>query len=129
MNVRTGIVSIAVSIIQSIGSILFLFGFISVSDSGIEVLLFAGMALLVLGEAAGIYLTKYEEPRKLRQLGDEFLNKVGTLFAWPVVMLAIYMISPSKASALFTFAFTIIAAIRVTSLIIKVYLIDKIYRT
>ena len=125
MNIKTGLANIFINLINAAGTILSFLGFLIFSDTKEISLLIIGVFLILISEAAGIYLIKYEERKKLDRIKDDFLKNVGSTFAWPLLLFFAYMLSRNQAVLELTFILTLIATIKVTSLIIKVYVIDK----
>ncbi|MBS3067308.1 hypothetical protein J4450_01280 [Candidatus Micrarchaeota archaeon] len=125
MTIKLGLMKVFISLINTIGSILVLLGFFIFLNAEETTLLIIGLFLIIITEAASINMLNYEEKRKLENTKDEFLKNIGMIFAWPVLLFILYMMSPNKAVLSFTFIMTITAAIKAISLIIKVYLIDK----
>ena len=126
MGVKLGLVNIAISIINTIGTILIFLGVLSLPAPETNKLI-PGAILLLISEAAGIYLLKYEEKRKLEIIKLDFLKNVGSTFAWPVLLFFLYLLSPMRSTLTIAFILTLVATIKVTSLIIKVYMIDNSY--
>ena len=125
MNIKLGLVNIFMSLVNTIGTILVFLGFFVFFNSGSSTLLFIGLLLILLSEAANIYTLKYEEKRKIENMKDDLLKNVGSSFAWPVLLFVLYILSSNKAILSFSFIITITATIKVISLIIKVYMIDN----
>ena len=125
MNIKLGIINIFMGLLNAIGYILFFFGFLALVSTGESVIAIIGTVLLLISEAGGIYTLKYEKARKLREMTDDFLKNVGSTFAWPILLFFLYILTQNKSALTFSLILTVITTIRTTSLIIKVYLIDK----
>ncbi len=129
MDIQQGAIKLVIGITESIGSLLFLFGFISFEKNSQYAMVLLGALLLIISQTGEIASTLREPRKKLETIYDEFLNKIGLILAWPLVIFIVYLINQSQPLLLFTLAITIIAAIKATSLVIKVYLIDNILHT
>ena len=129
MDIQQGAIKLIIGITESIGSLLFLFGFISFEKNSQYAMVLLGALLLIISQTGEIASTLREPRKKLETIYDEFLNKIGLILAWPLVIFIVYLINQSQPLLLFTLAITIIAAIKATSLVIKVYLIDNILHT
>lgn len=125
MGIRLGIANIIMGLVNTIGAILAFIGFFNLVGTGQYWLLTFGLLLVLAAESAGIYMIKHEERRKLEYMKNDFTRNVGAAFAWPVLLLLLYLLAPTRTMLALTFIVTLTATINVTSLIIKVYLIDK----
>ena len=129
MDIHQGAIKLIIGITERIGSLLFLFGFISFEKNSQYIMVLLGALLLIISQTGEIASILCEPRKKLETIYDEFLNKIGLILAWPLVIFIVYLINQSQPLLLFTLAITIIAAIKATSLVIKVYLIDNILHT
>ena len=125
MNIKLGLINIFISLLNTVSTILFFIGFLLFADGGNIGFLLVGIFLMLITEAGWIYLLQYEKSTKLLSMKDDFLKNVGSTFAWPVLLFILHLLSQSKSTLVIAFILTVIATIKVTSLIIKVYLIDN----
>ena len=126
MGIKLGIANMALGLLSALGDILFFLGFLVFAGSKNIVLMLIGLVLVLLTEAAWIYLVKYEDRKKLDTMRTDFMKIVGSNFALPVLLLIFYFLSPAKYTAGILLVLSIIAAIKSISLIIKVYMVDKV---
>lgn len=108
-------------LISAAGGILFFFGFF---DSALP-MLSIGILLMALAEGLGIYALRYESDEALQLLRTRFWQELGAAWAFPLLLLIAYALSPGKTTLGFSLAFAVFAFFRSSSLIIKGYLAES----
>lgn len=125
VSINLGLIRLINGIVGGIGSITLFLGVFTLIATGKPGLVLIGVIFTVASEITTIYLTKYEEKKHLEMFQTNFWNSIGTLYAFPLIMLALYLMSSDKFSLVFTIALTAGAVIKTASMLIKMAYIEK----
>ena len=85
-----------------------------------------GIFMIAASEAVSIYLIKYESHEALVQLKSKFWQDLGMGLAIPILLFILYFTNHSQMFLAFALVSAVLAFFRSASLIIKVYLVDKL---
>ena len=124
VKLTTGIAKFAISIIGGIGSILLIIGIFPLFSKGEIGIVATGLVFSIIGEIGNIYMVKFEEKKNIDTFRLNFWSMLGANYAFPVVMLAIYIMSQDKFTLVFAMALSASAIIRTVSMLVKITYIE-----
>ncbi len=127
MGIGIGAVKFVVSLIGGLGSILFFLGAFYLASTGKADFAIMGAILYIIGEASGLYLTKYESKKEIEIFQANILQTLGMTYAFPMLLFILYLFSPDKFLLVFTLALTAGAIIRTVAIIAKAVYIERNY--
>jgi hypothetical protein len=126
MGVSVGIARFAFSIIGGIGSLLFILGFFALLSNGQAALFIPAVALSVAGELGTFYLTKYEDRKQQDMFRLNFWTVLGATYAFPVLLLVFYFLSPDKFVLALTAALSAQALLHTAALLAKLWYLEEL---
>lgn len=124
-GIRLSLMKIGATIFSTIGDILLFFGAYNISWSADLAFIIAGIVMIIAGEGIGVYLVRKEDEKTKQELVSRYLAQIGTFFAFPVLLAALYLFSRTKFILLLALLFAISAFLKTVALLAKVYLIEN----
>jgi hypothetical protein len=123
--IAKGMTKLAISIIGGVGSILLFLGAFYFASTGKANFAILGVLLYIIGEAGGLYLTKYESQKEIEMFKLNFWQMIGGAYAFPILLLGLYFISGDKFLLIFNLAISAGAIIRTVAILAKAAYIEK----
>ncbi|HLD59607.1 MAG TPA: hypothetical protein VI912_01330 [Candidatus Bilamarchaeaceae archaeon] len=124
MSLFVNILRVFGSLVSAIGGVLVFFGAIGETA---ELILF-GLFFVIITAAFDVLTVRYESTKKLERISNDLLHNVGSQFAFPVILLFLYLFSGSKSMLFLSLALGLLSFFKVVSTTVKVYLFEnKLY--
>jgi hypothetical protein len=125
MNVLVGLLRFVNGIVGSIGSLLLFLGIFSLAAKGDASWVVWGIIFMVLSEAAGLYLTKFEDRKQLDLFQATFYGALGSNFALPALIYGLFLLAPEKFTLVFGMALAAGAVIKAAAMVAKMMIVER----
>lgn len=127
MGIGIGAIKFINSLIGGIGGILFLLGTFYFASTGKSSFAIIGLIMMLISEALGIYLTKYESKKEIEMFRLHMFQILGTMYAFPVLLFILNYFSPDRFLIIFSIALTAAALVKTVAVIAKAAYIERNY--